>query len=207
MTKTARVAKPVRSVRGRRGFVFWFGALLLAVIASRRALSRYEVAGTSMSPALTPGDWLVCESATLRIRSPRRGEIVIFDSPVTPGLDVVKRVLAVGGDDVSLGSGLDALGGGGGGGGDTQGSTQGSAQSSGQTEGGGGNGSSVRPPTTITVDEDEIFVVGDNLSASTDSRDFGAISISSVRSVARIRYRSGATRRPTLGLIAGGETA
>jgi signal peptidase I len=56
---------------------------------------RVEVAGTSMVPALRPGDWLVATRAG-RIRS---GRVVVLAHP-TRHLDVVKRVAGVPGEVV-----------------------------------------------------------------------------------------------------------
>jgi signal peptidase I len=65
-------------------------------LATRLAgVFRVEVAGSSMSPALRPGDWLVATRAG-RIRS---GKVVILAHPST-GMDLVKRVAAVPGQMV-----------------------------------------------------------------------------------------------------------
>jgi signal peptidase I len=56
---------------------------------------RVEVAGTSMVPALRPGDWLVATRAG-RIRS---GRVVVLAHP-SRDLDLVKRVAGVPGDVV-----------------------------------------------------------------------------------------------------------
>lgn len=53
------------------------------------------VAGSSMAPALEPGDWAL---AVVARRDPRRGSVVVVEHPERPGFEIVKRVVAVAGD-------------------------------------------------------------------------------------------------------------
>lgn len=61
-----------------------------------RALDAVEVAGTSMAPALEPGDRLLVESWTFRRRAPLPGDVVLAADPREPDRELVKRVVAVG---------------------------------------------------------------------------------------------------------------
>lgn len=73
-----------------------------AAVAKRR-LSRFEVSGTSMSPAYNHGDWLLVDLHAFRQRAPQPGEVVILRDPREAGRQIIKRVLAVtpnGGFDV-----------------------------------------------------------------------------------------------------------
>jgi nickel-type superoxide dismutase maturation protease len=60
-----------------------------------RRLDAVEVTGTSMSPALQPGDRLLVESLTYAVRPPRRGEVVLAPDPRVPDRELVKRVASV----------------------------------------------------------------------------------------------------------------
>lgn len=89
--------------------------VILLLLGSFRAsfANHYQVPSGSMQPTLMPGDRVVVDmlSYGLRVpmtlirlwpgRAPARGEVVIFDSPVD-GTRLVKRVVAVGGDQVEL---------------------------------------------------------------------------------------------------------
>jgi nickel-type superoxide dismutase maturation protease len=55
---------------------------------------RVEVAGSSMHPALEPGDWALALAA----RTLRRGAVVVVEHPDRPGFELVKRLAAVPGD-------------------------------------------------------------------------------------------------------------
>jgi signal peptidase I len=73
----------------------WVAAAVMAAWATSGGAGtfRVEVAGRSMVPTLSPGDWLV---ATRRGRI-RRGSVVVLAHPDRP-LDLVKRVHGVPGD-------------------------------------------------------------------------------------------------------------
>lgn len=76
---------------------------VLAVLAARRWLGEpIYIASDSMAPTLTKGRHLFLDKVTYRFRSPRRGEIVSFRSPVGEDHESVKRVIAVGGDTVEM---------------------------------------------------------------------------------------------------------
>jgi nickel-type superoxide dismutase maturation protease len=55
---------------------------------------RVEVKGSSMRPALEPGDWALAVSPS-RVA---RGDVVVVEHPAQPGFEIVKRVVAVPGD-------------------------------------------------------------------------------------------------------------
>jgi len=61
-----------------------------------------EVVGDSMAPALRPGDLVLAERLTYRVRPPRRGEVVLVADPRFPDRELIKRVAAVGDDGVDL---------------------------------------------------------------------------------------------------------
>jgi signal peptidase I len=60
------------------------------------------IATPSMEPRLPVGGHVWMDKVTLRWRIPRRGEIIVFRSPVGDDHEFVKRVIAVPGDTVEL---------------------------------------------------------------------------------------------------------
>jgi signal peptidase I len=66
----------------------------IAYLVLRRRPFRVEIAGPSMSPTLEAGDWALAA----RARRVRRGDIVVFEHPLRPGFELVKRVVGVEGD-------------------------------------------------------------------------------------------------------------
>ena len=103
----------------RRIFHDWLPSLVLfslMLIARSTLADHYHVPSGSMENALMPGDHVVVNKAAYGLRipfsnrvfalqeNPQPGEVVIFDSPDTD-IRLIKRVVAVGGDLVSVKNG------------------------------------------------------------------------------------------------------
>ncbi len=85
-------------------------ALLAALAATAAAavkgrLARFEVAESSMEPALAQGDYLI----TTPITSAQRGDIVIYPDPTMPDRWLVKRAVGLPGEKVSIAGGQVAI--------------------------------------------------------------------------------------------------
>lgn len=100
-----------------------FGLIALVLLAARSTLAdHYTVPSGSMEYTLLPGDRIFVAKYTYGFRVPftdwkfiegrevERGEVVIFDSPVED-IRLVKRIVAVGGDTVSIRGGQVSING------------------------------------------------------------------------------------------------
>ncbi len=100
-----------------------FGLIALILLAARSTLAdHYTVPSGSMEYTLMPGDRIFVAKYTYGFRVPftdwklteggdvERGEVVVFDSPVED-IRLVKRIVAVGGDTVSVRSGQVSING------------------------------------------------------------------------------------------------
>lgn len=78
-------------------------AIALAVVLPVRAwvAEPISVASPSMEPALKTGTLLILDKLTLRVREPRRGDVLSFRSPVNEH-DLLKRVIALPGETVEM---------------------------------------------------------------------------------------------------------
>ena len=78
-------------------------AIALGVVLPIRAWvgEPIYVASPSMEPTLKTGTMLVLDKLTLRMRPPRRGDVLSFRSPVEDR-DLLKRVIALPGESVEL---------------------------------------------------------------------------------------------------------
>jgi len=72
-------------------------AVVLAV-AARGAVRLYAIPSPSMEPTLRAGDHILVTPYHLAL--PRRGDVVVFHSPLNPSEFLVKRIVAVPGDHV-----------------------------------------------------------------------------------------------------------
>ncbi len=90
------------AVRGQ-GLLEWYEALISAALVLVLVFSFFfriiQVDGESMVPTLDNGDKLVVWGAGYE---PQRGDVVIVDSYTSYGQPLVKRVIAKGGDTISI---------------------------------------------------------------------------------------------------------
>ena len=142
------------------------GATLLTAAALRGVLRRFEIKEASMSPGLESGDWVV---AKRRSKAPARGDIVVFNDPTGTGMNLVKRVIGIAGEQVGIDNGRVTI----------DGSVLADRWANGVTT----------PDGQWDVPEGHIWVLGDNRSASkSDSRLYGSISAESVQWQVVARY-------------------
>ncbi len=183
---------------------FWrevaiLASMMLAILAARSTLAdHYHVPSGSMEYTLLPGDRVFVDKRAYGLRIPfttidlfsgdqvERGDVVIFDSPST-GIRLIKRIVAVGGDEVLLENGHLKINGewlAVDGDGDVEMFGEKAVQLN--LRNGGGQG------LRMTVPQGEVLAIGDHRGRSADSRAFGTVDEDSIygRAVA-IYYRSG----------------
>jgi signal peptidase I len=116
-----------------------------------------------MEPSFYDHEYLIIDEISYRITQPNRGDIVVFRYPNDPRQFFIKRIIGLPGERVVVADGVVRIFGPG----DNQGkildesSYLGSLTTIGSKD--------------ITLGEGEYFMMGDNRSASLDSRVFGAV--------------------------------
>jgi signal peptidase I len=175
------------------------GLLVVGILAGRSTLAdHYYVPSGSMEYTLISGDRVFVDKRAYGFRIPftgfeltkgdpvRRGDIVIFDSP-RDGIRLIKRIVAVGGDNVLIRDGHLAI----------NGKWLASAEDSeieligeklarlNLADGGG-------PALAVRIDEGMVLAIGDHRGNSADGRIFGAVAEDEIygRAVA-VYYRQG----------------
>lgn len=189
-----RRASPLHELRPWQRSGTYLLVFVATALVAVPALTRYvranlvesfRVPSASMSPTLLAGDFFYADK---RYNCPRcgeavrRGDIAIFTYPNDRTLYYVKRVIGLPGDTVTLDGNDLAVNG--------VGLTRGEPSDDVQLEGweerrwrvrvGPGTGS-----WRVVVPPGQVFVLGDNRAASTDSRAFGTVPLADV--VARAR--------------------
>lgn len=133
-------------------------ALWAAGIAVNRSLR--DVTGSSMEPALSPGDRLVVRPVGPVL--PRRGDVVVLRDPREPERRTIKRVVGVPGEHVRLRAGRLAI--------------DGVVHIEPHAHRRCGDDDRTVPPH-------HVYVLGDNRARSTDSRTYGPVPLELVEAV------------------------
>lgn len=136
---------------------------LLIVLPIRFFIAQpFIVSGASMDDTFENNQYLIVDQVSYNFHQPERGDVVIFKYPLDPSKFFIKRVIGLPGETVVL-SGLSV-----------------SIQNEKHPE-----GITLEEPyldtvsketyLTITLDENEYFVMGDNRDHSSDSRTWGVL--------------------------------
>ena len=140
--------------------------LAMAIIVPIRyfLVQPFFVRGASMEPNFHDGEYLVIDEISYRMREPRRGEVIVFQFPRNPSQYYIKRIVGLPGETVFIDDGHVTI--------QNEVYIQGVLLDEAQYL-----LDSVRTGGTIslTLGEEEYFVLGDNRSASSDSRSWGVL--------------------------------
>lgn len=144
----------------RRHNRFWAVALVLSIPAflfcERYVVSAGRVTDFSMLPTLKPGGYFLVNRFIVRISPIRRGDVVVINPVNHPRWYYVKRVVALGGETLSISEGRVSV----------NGRPLEEPYAVGRTE------PEIRPQR---IPEGSYFLMGDNRGSSEDSRAFGPV--------------------------------
>ena len=153
--------------------VVFVGSLFIVVYLF--ILQPNQIKGASMEPTFYNGNYIFTSKITFKMRSPQRGDVVVFHSPKNHDIEFIKRIIGLPGDMVLIqenelyvnGKRLDE--------------TYISAKTTLVP------GSFAQDGVSIEVPKGRFFVMGDNRPRSSDSREFGTIPRESI--VGHVFYR------------------
>ncbi len=129
----------------------------------------YEVKGDSMYPNFYDKEYVLTNLIILRFEPPQRGDVVVFKAPPEPEKDYIKRVIGVPGETVSIQDGKTFVNG-------KLFDESKYLSSSVKTF----PGAFSEEGKTVTVPNNQYFVMGDNRNASSDSREWGFVKIEDI---------------------------
>jgi signal peptidase I len=90
-------------------FIDLLETIVLAVVlffAINAVSARVRVDGFSMVPTLQDGEYVLVNRLAYKTRLPERGDIIVFVSPQTQDLDLIKRVIGLPGDTITVSGGV-----------------------------------------------------------------------------------------------------
>jgi signal peptidase I len=145
-------------------------AFVLALLIQQFVVKPFSIPSESMQPTLTKGDRVLVARFVYRFGEPKPGDVIVFHPPTSPKEEYIKRVVAVGGDRVSVHDGKLWI--------------NGKAMNESYIN----EKVMVGTFPEITVPEGSVFAMGDNRNNSGDSRVFGPVPKSSILGKAFFLY-------------------
>lgn len=188
-TVPAKTALPRRRVPLIRMLIYVGIALVIALAvpvarfflwAKCFDLHGFHFSTGSMCPAICEGEFFLAGMDAYIKRSPVRGDVILFDHS-EDGTKWVKRVIGVGGDTIARGPANTIL---------VNGTALALPPPCGEHNSYAPLGADGPPFETVQVPQGFVFVIGDDLDNSYDSREFGVVPLDKVRGKALLIYAS-----------------
>ncbi|MDP2598800.1 MAG: signal peptidase I [Candidatus Liptonbacteria bacterium] len=135
----------------------------------------FLVSGASMAPNFENGDYLLIDELTYRFRAPERGEVIVFKYPKDHSTYFIKRIIGLPGESVAIKDNKLTV-------------------FNKENPAGFVLDESYLPPSFVTngneevaLGIDEYLMLGDNRSASYDSRNWGPMPAKDIVGLVRLR--------------------
>jgi len=129
----------------------------------------FQVSGNSMYPNYLDKEYVLTNIITLKLNPPKRGDVIVFKAPNDPEKDYIKRIIGIPGDVVMIKNGEVYVN-------ELPLNQSAYLPPSVRTYA----GSFLREGLAETVPPDSYFVLGDNRSGSSDSREWGFVPLKSI---------------------------
>lgn len=136
----------------------------------------HKVSGNSMVPTMHNGDYLITEKISYKLGNPRKGDIIVLKNPRDESQDFIKRIIAIPGDTIKIEGNSVFVNGG----------VINEPYLPVQTP--TNSGAFLLEKNTIKAGPNQYFVLGDNRSHSSDSREWGAVTKQEIVGKAFFRY-------------------
>lgn len=138
-------------------------ALAIFVVIYLFLFQPHQVKGASMEPNFYDGEYILTDKISYRLSSPKRGDVVIFKAPKSPDVDYIKRIIGLPEERVKITDGSIFING--------QNLNEKYIPKNVVVSG----GLFLSKEKEIIIPKDTYFVLGDNRSHSSDSREWGPI--------------------------------
>ncbi|PIQ92533.1 MAG: signal peptidase I [Parcubacteria group bacterium CG11_big_fil_rev_8_21_14_0_20_39_22] len=165
-TKISKVPKQLPEEEGGTfKELFKFALIVIVIVVPIRLFvaQPFIVSGQSMEPNFKDKEYLIVDELSYRFSNPTRGDVIIFKFPSQPKKYLIKRIIGLPGETVSIENSSVIV-----------------------TNAENPGGFVIEEPYienktdsenfTLTLSDDEYFVLGDNRPVSSDSRVWGALS-------------------------------
>src|SRR5215469_17993629 len=75
---------------------------LLIFLAIHFTVQNYQIDGTSMTNTLQNGQFVLVNRVSYLFHAPDRGDVIVCHEPDDPGRDIIKRIIGLPGDTITL---------------------------------------------------------------------------------------------------------
>ena len=144
------------------------GLAVILFLIINTVSARVRVDGFSMLPTLHDGEFVLVNKLAYQLGTPARGDIIVFRSTTTPDLDLIKRIMGLPGDKISIHNGQVIV--------------------NGQTLNEPYISAAPNYPGDWQVPDGYLFVLGDNRNDSSDSHAWGYLPEKNVIGKAMLIY-------------------
>jgi signal peptidase I len=167
----SRADRPERPISWLKELIQLVLIVALVRIGMDTFLPRYVVDGASMQPTFHTSERVIVDRVTMLFSGPSRGDVIVLDSPETSDELLIKRVIGLPNETVTIREGRVHI-----------------------------DGKLLNEPYVLgycsyrscngnwDLGPDQYFVLGDNRSHSLDSHSFGPVPRSAIVGIARVRY-------------------
>jgi signal peptidase I len=156
-------------------------AAAIFVVVYLFLLQPHQVKGASMEPNFQENEYILTDKVSYRFSKPKRGDVVVFKAPTNPDVDFIKRIIGLPGEKIEI--------------------IQNNIKIFNSEYPDGfilaepydirepiAGGSFLREGKVVEVPEGKYVVLGDNRTASFDSREWGPVDKESIIGKAWLRY-------------------
>jgi len=178
-------------------------AVLLALFIRTFVVQAFKIPSGSMVPTLLVGDHILVNKfiygvkvpfvrkTLIPITDPQRGDVIVFIYPEDRSKDFIKRVIGLPGDRIEIQGHAVSI----------NGAPYADEHAQYRLAADAGGNRTEVPRLTVTVPDNQLFVMGDNRDQSYDSRFWGTVPLQDVKGKAFIIYWSWPHWERFLGLI------
>mgnify|MGYP001599530395 CR=1 FL=1 len=159
-------------VTKKQKITFWilfllFGFPIIAIsiflVTYLFVVQPYQINGKAMEPNYIHGQYYLTSKIAYRNETPQRGDVIVFSPPANPDVDYIKRIIALPGETVELKAGNIYV--------NDKILEEPYLSSNTETLG----GKFIAENQKIPVPQNQYFVLGDNRTQSSDSREWGLV--------------------------------
>ena len=136
-------------------------ALLIVIPIRYFIFQPFVIKGNSMEPNFHHGDYLIVDEISYRFKEPERGDIIVFNYPQDPSQRFIKRIIGLPGETVVIEGEKITI---------SKGTEERILDESTYLP-----SQNYFDNVSLSLSEDEYFVLGDNRLASFDSRKWGSL--------------------------------